>query len=141
MNTAIIISVISLFLSVLAVALSFWRVKILNDKENDRKEEKKKANWKVERIKITGMKSPKDVLTIENTGKAVATNIKIFVNKEDINLCSYVYSDVSIIPYIGSGSNYVIALSVYDGVHFPWEVKIVWDDDYKSEREYITSVS
>lgn len=137
----LIFSSVSLFISVIALLISFKRYRIAAVVEKDRKEEKKKAKLRPELIKEMGSKRMKDVLRIVNEGKADAREINITIN--DINIKEFPHAHIEEMPIksIGAGSDFKILLIIFDNVRFPWEIKITWKDDFGNNRSYTTSVT
>ncbi len=80
------------------------------------------------------------MIVIKNQGKSVAKNVRMYINDEDAQKNPYVDGTFPI-EHIGSNGEVELLFAKYVRMSFPWTVKLVWDDDFEENREYITSIN
>jgi hypothetical protein len=140
-KVALVFSIVSLLFSAIALFLSYKRTSIASKVEKDRQNDKKKAKLLPIITKEMGSQRLKDVLIIKNEGKSEARDIEIEINGLKLNQFPHIRSDNEVISRIGAGSEFKFLLIIYDQVQFPWDIKITWNDDYKTNVTYETTIT
>jgi hypothetical protein len=119
---SLLISFCTLVVSIIA----FWK------RERDRRIELLQANLYAILIKV----GKSDRLLLVNSGKAEARNIRIKLNGVPIeDHCAFL-KGMTIPSYIGPTSQVSFPLGISHDCSPPFEIEVQWDDDYRQDRVY-----
>lgn len=134
---ALAISALSLLIAILSYILNTRRFNILKRNEDERQAENKKATFRLEKSTVpsSGKRGYKDVLFVENIGKAEARNIEFFINDKPAGEHGLFF--MSEVPSVLNPQNQVtINLMIHKQTTPPWKFEIRYEDDYANDRKY-----
>lgn len=109
--------------------LNAYQIKKIEEEESDSKKAQVRGNI------IKGDKGRRDI-RIYNTGKAPAKNIYInFLDNSDEKVAIMKYP--SPYEFLNTGDHFDIIMHLYIGGSDVLKMKLIWEDDFSNQNEYI----